>query len=129
MKLFVYKTVKCEVINVEFLSRDLSLNNSVITVKWKCLKLLYLSKGMCKTDSQLKKFIRLKYLIIETSFTFFSIFSWYFTVLHTLKFLSPMFSVINNNNFSFLVCPTFFCVYFQNLKKEYIYFQILLALI
>ena len=27
MKLFVYKTVKCEVINVEFLCRDLPLNN------------------------------------------------------------------------------------------------------
>ena len=33
MKLFVYKTVKCEVINVEFLSRDLSLNDSGITVE------------------------------------------------------------------------------------------------
>ena len=33
MKLFVYKTVKCEVINVEFLSRDLPLNNSAIMVK------------------------------------------------------------------------------------------------
>ena len=33
MKLFVYKTVKCEVINVEFLSRDLSLNDSAITVE------------------------------------------------------------------------------------------------
>ena len=28
MKLFVYKTVKCEVINVEFLSRDLHLRYS-----------------------------------------------------------------------------------------------------
>ena len=28
VKLFVYKTVKCEIINVEFLSRDLPLNNS-----------------------------------------------------------------------------------------------------
>ena len=33
MKLFVYKTVKCEVINVEFLGRDLPLNNSGIMVK------------------------------------------------------------------------------------------------
>ena len=55
MQLFVYKTVKCEVINVEFLSRDLPLNNSAIMVKWKCLKLLYSSKGMCRIDSQLKK--------------------------------------------------------------------------
>ena len=33
VKLFVYKTVKCEVINVEFLTRDLPLNNSAILVK------------------------------------------------------------------------------------------------
>ena len=32
-KLFVYKTVKRNVINVEFLSRDLPLNNSAIMVK------------------------------------------------------------------------------------------------
>ena len=33
VKLLVYKTVKYEVINVEFHSRDLPLNNSVIMVK------------------------------------------------------------------------------------------------
>ena len=60
VKLFVYKTVKCEVINVKFLSRDLTLNNSAIMVKYKCLKLLYSSKRMCRIDSQLKKLIRLK---------------------------------------------------------------------
>ena len=52
MKLFVHKTVKCEAINVEFLSRDLPLNNSTIMVRWKCLKLLYSSKGMCWIDSK-----------------------------------------------------------------------------
>ena len=101
VKLFVYKSDKHEVINVESLSRDLPLSNSAIMVKWKCLKLLYPSKGMCRIGSQLKKLIRLKYLILETPYTFFSIFSWYFIVLHTLNFLSPMFSGINNNNFSF----------------------------
>ena len=55
VKLLVYKTVKCEVINVEFLSRDHSLNNFAIMVKRKCLKLLHSSKGMCRIDSQLKK--------------------------------------------------------------------------
>ena len=65
MKLFVYKTVKCEVINVKFLSRDLSLNNSAVMVKWKCLKLLYSSKGMCWIDSQSKKLIHLIYLILK----------------------------------------------------------------
>ena len=53
-KLIVSESVKCEVFNVEFLSRDLSLNNSALMVKWKCLKLLYSSKGMCRIDSQLK---------------------------------------------------------------------------
>ena len=33
MKLFVYKTVNCEVTNAEFLSRDLPMNNSVIMVE------------------------------------------------------------------------------------------------
>ena len=33
MKLYVYKTVKCEVINVEFLSKYLSQNNPAIMVK------------------------------------------------------------------------------------------------
>ena len=115
VKLYVYKTVNCEVINFKLLSRDLSLHNFAIMVKWKCLKLLYLSKGMCKIDSQLKKFIRLKYLIIETPFTFFSMFSWYSTVLHTLKFLSPMFSDINNNNFSFFGLPNLFLCLFSKL--------------
>ena len=101
MKLFVYKIIKCEVINVEFLSRDLPLSNYANMVKGKCLNLLYSSKGMCRIDSQLKKMIRLKYLILETPYTFFSIFSWYFIVLHTLNFLSPILSGINSNNFSF----------------------------
>ena len=52
VKLFVYKTVKSEVINVEFLSRDLPLNISAMMVKWKCLKLLYSSKGTGSIDSQ-----------------------------------------------------------------------------
>ena len=73
VKLFVDKTAKYEVINVEYLSRDLSLNNSAIMVKWKCQKLLYSSKGISRIDSQLKKKIPLKYLILETLYTFFSI--------------------------------------------------------
>ena len=56
---------------------------------------------MCRIDSQLKKLIRLKYLILEIAYAFFSIFSWYFIVSPTLNFLSPMFSGINHNNFSF----------------------------
>ena len=90
MKLFVYKTVTCEVIKVEFLSRDLVLNNSAIMVKRKCLKLLYSSKAMCGIESQFKKMIHLKYLVLETPYTFFSIFSWYFSF--TFNIVSPMFS-------------------------------------
>ena len=125
MKLFVCKTVKCEVINVKFLSIDLSLNNSPIMVKWKCLKFLYSSKGMCRIDGQLKRLMRLKYLILETPYTFFSIFSWYFKVLHTLNFLSPMFSSINNNNFSFFGFSnfSFFVFVFTILKKKKIVFK------
>ena len=72
--LFVYKTVKCEIINVEFLSRETPLNNFAIMVQWKCLKLLCSAKGMGRTNSQLKKMIHLKFLILETPYTFFSIF-------------------------------------------------------
>ena len=119
MKLFVYKTVKCEVINVEFLSRDLPLNSSAIMVKWKCLKLLYSSKRRCRVESQLKKLIGLKYLILETLCTF-SIFNWCFIVLHTLNFLSPMFSGINNKNFSCfgLSNLSFVGFVFTTLKKK-----------
>ena len=127
MKLFVYKTVKCEVINVKFLSIDQPLNNSPIMVKWKCLKLLYLSKGVCRIDGQLKRLMRLKYLILETPYTVFSIFSWYFIVLHTINFRSPMFSGINNSNFSFfwLFQPLLFCVCFCNFKKgKYLFLNI-----
>ena len=124
MKLCVYKTVKCEVINVEFLSRDLPLNNSAIMVKWKCLKLLYSSKGMFRIDSPLKKLIRLKYLILETPYTFFSIFSWYFIVLHTLNLISPMFSGINNNfTFFEFFQPFFFVIVFTTLKKKIFIFK------
>ena len=123
VKLFVYKAAKCEVINVEFLSRDLLPNNSAIIVKWKCLTLLYSSKGMCRIDSKSKKLIRLKYLILETPYTFFSIFSWYFIVLHTLNVLSPMFSGINSNNFSFfgLSNLSFFVFVFTTLLKKKIF--------
>ena len=123
VKLFVYKAVKCEIINVELLSRDLLLNNSAIMVKWKCLTLLYSSRGMCRIDSQSKKLIRLKYLILETPYTFFSIFSWYFIVLQTLNVLSPMFSGINSNNFSFfgLSNLSFFVFVFPTLLKKKIF--------
>ena len=123
VKLFVYKAVKCEIYNVEFLSRDLLLNNSAIMVKWKCLTLLYSSKGMCRIDSQSKKLIHLKYLILETPYTFFSIFSWYFIVLHTLNVLSPTFSGLNSNNFSFfgLSNLSFFVFVFTTLLKKKIF--------
>ena len=115
MKLYVYKTVKCEVINVEFLSKDLPLNNSAIIVKGKILKFLYSSKGMCRIDSQLKKLIRLKYLIIETPCTFFSIFRWYFIVFTHLTFNHLCYQILTTTTFPFLVCPIFpfLCLFLQ----------------
>ena len=111
-------------INIEFLNRDLPVNNSAIMVKWKCLKLLYSSNGMCRIDSQLKNY-RLKYLTLETPYTFFSIFSRYFIVLHTLNFLSPMFLVINNNKFSCFRFSniSFFVFVFTTLKKKMLVFN------
>ena len=121
---YTTKTVKCEVINVEFLSRDLPLSNSEIMVKWKCMKLLYSSKGMWRIDSQFEKLIRLKYLILETPYTFFFIFSWYFRVLHTLNFLSPMFSGNDNKFFFFCLFQSFLFVFvFNTLKKKIFIFK------
>ena len=87
MKLFVYKTVKCEVINVKFLTRDLPLNNSAIMVKCKCLKYYFHQEECAALTVNFKKLTRLNYLIFERVYTFFSIFSWYFIVLHLLNFL------------------------------------------
>ena len=125
MKLFVYKAVKCEVINVKSLSRDLPLNKSAIMIKWKYLKLLYSSKGMWRIDSQLKKLIRLKYLILETPCTFFSIFRSYFIVLYTVNFLSLVFSGIKNKRFSFFGFSnlSFFMFVFTILKKKIFIFK------
>ena len=80
---------------------------------------------MCRIDSQLKKLIRLKYLILETPYTFFSIFSWYFIVLHTLNFLSLLFSGINNSNFPFFGFSnlSFFVFVFTTLKKKIFIFK------
>ena len=119
------KTVKCEVINVDFLSRDIPRNKSAIMFEWKCLKLLYSSKEMFRIDSQLKKLIPLKCLILEISYTFFSIFSRYFIVLHILKFLSPMFLGINNNNFSLFGFSSlsYFVFVFTTLKKKIFIFK------
>ena len=118
-KLFDYKTVKCEVINVEFLIRDLPLSNYATMVKLKCLKLLYWSKGMWRIDSNLKHLTR------EIRYNCSSIFSWNFIVLHTLNFLSPMFSGINNNNFSFFGFSnlSFFVFVFTTLKKKIFIFK------
>ena len=79
---------------------------------------------MFRIDSQLKKMIHLKYLILETPYTFFSIFSWYFIVLHTLNFISPMFSGINNNfTFFEFFQSFFFVIVFTTLKKKIFIFK------
>ena len=54
-------------------------------------KLLYLPKGICWIDSQSKKLIHLKYLILETPYIFFSIFSWYFSFMYTKHSIACVF--------------------------------------
>ena len=78
---------------------------------------------MCRIDSPLKKMIRMEYLILETPYTFFSLFSWYFSFAHTYT-LSPMFSGISNNNFSFFFFSnlSFFVFVFTNLKKKIFFY-------
>ena len=83
---------------------------------------------MFRSDSQFKKMIYFKYLILETPYTL-SLYSAGILVLHTLNTISPMFSGINNNFLFWLFQPFLFCACFYDLLKESIYFQILLALI
>ena len=52
VKLFAYKTVKCEVANVEFLTRDLPLKNSAIMVKRKCLNYIHQKECVGLTVNQ-----------------------------------------------------------------------------
>ena len=49
------------------------------------------SKGMRWIDSQLKKMTHLKYLILQTPYTYFSIFSWYFSFTHTERSITCVF--------------------------------------
>ena len=74
---------------------------------------------MRRSDSQLKKIDTFE-IILETPYTFFSIFSWHFIVLHALNSLSPMFWGINNNSFSFYDFSNlyFFVFVFTTLKKK-----------
>ena len=51
-KLFAYKTVNCEVVNVEFLTRDLPLKNSAIMVKRKCLNYIHQKECVGLTVNQ-----------------------------------------------------------------------------
>ena len=69
MKLFVYQTFKCKVIIVEFLSRD-PLNNSAIMCE-----IITLIKRNVLDRHSIKKIDKLKYLILETPYAFFSIYS------------------------------------------------------
>ena len=119
VKLFVY----IKLLNVKLLMSNSqqrsSSEHSEIMVKWKCLKLLYSSKGMHRINSELKKLIRLKYLIVETPYTFFSIFSWYFIVFTHLTSYRLCFQVLTITTFPFMAFLTFpFCVCFYN----FIYF-------
>ena len=101
MELCVYKTFKYKVINLEFLSKDLPLNNSAIMVKrnvlnWQSIK---------KIDT---------FEIFNSWNTFFPIFSW-----HSI-FSRTEHSGINNNKL-FLFCfkdIKIFVIFFTALKKK-----------
>ena len=126
VKLFVYEAVKCEGINVDYLRRDLPVNNSAIMVKWKCLKLLYSSKGMCRIDSQLK--------IIEIFNSWKNLYHFLYIqlVFYSFTHLTSYhlcFQVLTITNIPFLTFPAFpfLCFFLQFQKRKY--FKIFLALI
>ena len=82
---------------------------------------------MCWIDSQSKKLIHLKYVILETSYTIpFSLYSAGILVLRTLNTLPPVFANINNNIFFCLKnikkMLQYFCACCYSFKKENIYF-------
>ena len=82
----------------------------------KCLKLLYSSNGMCKIDYQLKKIIRLNYLILEAPYIPFSPYSLGILFLHThLTLYHLCFQVLATTTFPLLVFPTFpfLCLFLQ----------------
>ena len=70
-------------------NKNIVLVSSYLTLKY--LKLLYSSKGMCWIDGQSKKLVHLKYLVLETPYAFFSIFSWHFSFMHTERFITYVF--------------------------------------
>ena len=127
VKLLVCKTVDCEVINVEFINRNLHLNSSAVMIKWKCMKLLYSSKGICRNDSQLKKLICLKYLILETPYIFFSLYSVGILYFYThLTSYHLRFQALTTATFPFLAFPTFpfLCLILQLYKRKYLFSNI-----
>ena len=87
------------------------MSEIIIFIKKECVRLI---------DCQLKKLIRLNYLILETPCLPFSLYSAGTLVLHTLSTLSPMFSGISNNKFSFFGFSklSFFVFVFTNFKKK-----------
>ena len=76
--------------------------------------------------SEVWSYLFIKLLNVKLLMSNFSIFSCYFIVLHTLNFLSPMLSFINNNNFSFFGFSSlsFFVFVFTTLKKKYLFLKI-----
>ena len=55
---------------------------------------------MCRIDSQSEKLIRLKYLILETPYTFFPVFNWYFSFTHTISNIKFSFFGFSKLSFS-----------------------------
>ena len=72
---------------------------------------------MCWIDSQSKKLIHLKYLILETTSSFFSIFSWHFSFMYTER-LKDMEKCCN----IFVVCVCVF-FFFYSFKKKTVLFK------
>ena len=76
---------------------------------------------MCRIDSQLKKLIRLKYLIYETPYAFFSMLIWYFQFY---THFTCVFRYCLQQLFLFwFFQPYLFCVCFYNFSLKNIVFK------
>ena len=86
---------------------------------------------MCWIDSQSKKLIHLKYLILETPYTFFSIFSWNSSFTHTERSVTYVFRYWQQQPFLVLfkwyrenVVIFLLCLFLQLWKWKYFFLKL-----
>ena len=79
---------------------------------------------MCWIDNQSKKLVHLKHLILQTPYTFFSLFGWHFNFMHTERSITCIFAYrIWKKNVIF-VTLTFTAFFLNIFSIDLVLFQI-----